>query len=93
MVTCESIGFQGYCGAGEKEKRIEQVKIITKLTVLAESYLFFLHKCSLDCCKTLVHFQHSGKKKLILSVFASALVFLWRSGFRDLSAILGVTEL
>lgn len=55
----------------EKGMGIVQISA-TELAVLTQIQLFFLNKCSSDCCKTLVNFRSS--KKLILTMFASVLI-------------------
>ena len=71
---CEATSFLGYhdykCfgfqGSSRPEWRIWGIKYIKhNIIVFTKIQLFFLKKCSLDCCKLLVNFQSS--KRLILT--------------------------
>lgn len=61
--------FQSHCGAGKRGWHSSKFK--SNKDHCSQIQLFFLNKCSLDCCKPLVNFR--VLEKLILTILASVL--------------------
>ena len=67
-------GFQGYHRTQKGEMRIEHVKN-PQNSVLTKFSLFFLNKCSSECCKPLANFQSSANVDFH-DIFAGVLIAL-----------------